>query len=130
VCWGFAIKPTQEAADQSGWRKGPAGARVSKVDSPSFLPEERRNRQEFRCQFFSGLFCFIVVSGVSQRWEFKNTTKMFYKKNRVEKHLQKKRQARATPWIMASNLHRAQDALSSRTGGKDRRTACKELFFP
>jgi hypothetical protein len=27
------------------------------------------------------LFCFIAFSGVSQRWEFKNTTKMFYKKS-------------------------------------------------
>ena len=31
---------------------------------------------------------------------------------------------------MASNLHRAQDTLSSRTGGKDRRMHAKKLFFP
>jgi hypothetical protein len=31
----------------------------------------------------------IAFSGVFQRWEFKNTTKPFYKTNRVEKFLQK-----------------------------------------
>jgi hypothetical protein len=35
----------------------------------------QKNRQEFRCQFFLDLFGFIAFSGVSQRWEFKNTTK-------------------------------------------------------
>jgi hypothetical protein len=28
------------------------------------------------------------------------------------------------------NLHRAQDPLSSRTGGKERRVHAKKLFFP
>jgi hypothetical protein len=35
-------------------------------------------------------FGFIAFSGVSQRWEFKNTTKNVLQKNRVEKFLQKK----------------------------------------
>jgi hypothetical protein len=34
------------------------------------------------------LFCFIAFSGVSQRWEFKNTQKTFCNKHRVEKFLQ------------------------------------------
>jgi hypothetical protein len=38
-----------------------------------------KNRQKFRCQFFLDLFRFIAVSGVSQRWEFKNTTFFFAK---------------------------------------------------
>jgi hypothetical protein len=38
---------------------------------------------------FSRFFGFIAFSGVSQRWELKNTTIFFYKKNRVEKFLQK-----------------------------------------
>jgi hypothetical protein len=37
----------------------------------------------------SDYFGFVAVSGVSQRWEFRNTTKKFCKKNRVEKFLQK-----------------------------------------
>jgi hypothetical protein len=48
-----------------------------KVHVENFSP---KNRQKFRCQFFRDLFCFIAVSGVSQRWEFKNATKMFCKK--------------------------------------------------
>jgi hypothetical protein len=35
----------------------------------------RKKRQQFQCQFFLDFFGFIAVSGVSQRWEFKNTTK-------------------------------------------------------
>jgi hypothetical protein len=35
----------------------------------------------FRCQFFLDFFGFIAVSGVSQRWEFKNTTKTRLKIN-------------------------------------------------
>jgi hypothetical protein len=31
--------------------------------------------QKFRCQFFLDFFCFIAFSGVSQRREFKHTTK-------------------------------------------------------
>jgi hypothetical protein len=38
------------------------------------------NRQNFRYQLFLDFFCFIAFSGVSWRWEFKNTTKKFYKK--------------------------------------------------
>jgi hypothetical protein len=45
------------------------------------------NRQKFRCQVFLGFFGFIAFSGVSQRWEFKNTTKTF----RVDLFLQKNR---------------------------------------
>jgi hypothetical protein len=40
-----------------------------------------KNRQKFRCQFFFDFFCFIAVSGVSQRWEFKNTTKKIQNKS-------------------------------------------------
>jgi hypothetical protein len=48
-----------------------------------------KKRQKCRCQFFLDFFCFIAFSGVSQRWEFKNTTKNRFAKNRVEKFLQK-----------------------------------------
>jgi hypothetical protein len=41
---------------------------------------------------FLDFFCFIAFSNVSQRWEFKNTTKNVFQKNRVEKFLQKIRQ--------------------------------------
>jgi hypothetical protein len=41
--------------------------------------------KNFDVSFSSIFFCFIAFSGVSQRWEFNNTTK----KNRVEKFLQK-----------------------------------------
>jgi hypothetical protein len=37
----------------------------------------------------------FVFSGVSQRWEFKNTTKNVLQKNRIEKFLQKNRQNRS-----------------------------------
>jgi hypothetical protein len=45
---------------------------------------------------FPRLFCFIAVSGVSQRWELKKYYKNYYKKtfckiNRVEKFLQNSR---------------------------------------
>jgi hypothetical protein len=55
---------------------------LQKVHVENFF---QKNRQKFRCQFFLDFFCFIAVSGVSQRWEFKNTTKMFCKTSRVEK---------------------------------------------
>jgi hypothetical protein len=36
----------------------------------------QKNRQTFRCQVFLDFFFgFLAFSGVSQRWEFKNTTK-------------------------------------------------------
>jgi amino acid transporter len=41
--------------------------------------------------FSSIFFCFIAFSGVSQRWEFKNTTKNILRKTSVEKFLQKNR---------------------------------------
>jgi hypothetical protein len=45
----------------------------------------QNNRQKFRCQVFLDFLCLIAFSGVSQRWEFKNTkknivSKSFYKK--------------------------------------------------
>jgi hypothetical protein len=51
----------------------------------------KTKRQNFDVSF--DLFCFIAFSGVSQRWELKNTTKNVLQKNRVEKLLQKNRQA-------------------------------------
>jgi hypothetical protein len=50
----------------------------------------QKNQQKFCCQVFLAFFCFIAFSGVSLRWEFKNThKKTFYKKHCVEKFLQK-----------------------------------------
>ena len=49
----------------------------------------QNNRQKLRCQCFLDFLCFIAFSGFSQRWEFKNATKTFCKKYRVEKCLQK-----------------------------------------
>jgi hypothetical protein len=51
----------------------------------------------FRCQFFLDFFGFIAFSGVSQRWESKNTTKNVLQKNRVEKFLQKKSKTNFLP---------------------------------
>jgi hypothetical protein len=48
--------------------------------------------QKLRCQFSLDFFGFIAFSDVSQRWEFKNTTKNSSQKNGVEKVLQKSRQ--------------------------------------
>jgi hypothetical protein len=45
--------------------------------------------QNVGVNFSSTLFCFIAFSGVSQRWEFKSTTKNVLPKNCVEKFLQK-----------------------------------------
>jgi hypothetical protein len=50
-----------------------------------------KNRQKFRCHFFLGFFCFVAFPGVSQRWEFKDTTKNVLETDRVEKFLQKNR---------------------------------------
>jgi hypothetical protein len=36
---------------------------------------------DVRCQFFLDFFGFIAFSGVSQRWEFRNTRKNLKKKN-------------------------------------------------
>jgi hypothetical protein len=41
----------------------------------------QKNRQNFRCQFFRDFFL-IAFSGLSPRWEFKNTQKEFLQKNR------------------------------------------------
>jgi hypothetical protein len=49
----------------------------------------QKNRQKFRCQFSLDFFGCIAFSGVSQRWEFKNTTKNVWQKNHVEEFLQK-----------------------------------------
>jgi hypothetical protein len=56
--------------------------------SKTFLPYEKKSTK-ISLSAFPRLFLFIAVSGVSQRWDFKNTTKTFCKKNRVEKFLQK-----------------------------------------
>jgi hypothetical protein len=49
---------------------------------------------------------FIAFSGVSQRWEFKNTTKKrFLSKNRAEKFLQKNRQKSQTEFLSILFTH-------------------------
>jgi hypothetical protein len=52
---------------------------LQKVHVENFSQNFDKN---FRCQFFLDFFCFIAFSGVSQRWEFKNTTKNVLQKNR------------------------------------------------
>jgi hypothetical protein len=47
--------------------------------------------ENFDDSFSSFFVCFIAVSGVSQQWDFKNTTKNVLQKNRVEKLLRKNR---------------------------------------
>jgi hypothetical protein len=63
----------------------------SKTPSTYFCKKSRSKAfpkkigKNFDVRFSSTFFCFIAFSGVSQRWEFKNTQKTFYKKHRVEK---------------------------------------------
>jgi hypothetical protein len=55
----------------------------------------RKNRPKFGCQFFLGVVCFIAFSGVSQRWEFKSTTKNVLQKvvsKSFDQKIEKKKQ--------------------------------------
>jgi hypothetical protein len=52
----------------------------------------QKNRQISMSVFLRFFVCFVVFSGVSQRWEFNGTTKNVLPKNRAEKFLPKKRQ--------------------------------------
>jgi hypothetical protein len=54
------------------------------------FPFPKKDAQNFDAVFPRLFFCFIAFSGVSQRREFKNTTKKRFEKNRVEKFLPKK----------------------------------------
>jgi hypothetical protein len=45
----------------------------------------QRNRQKIRCQGFLDFFCFVAFLVVSQRWEFKNTSKNVLQTDCVKK---------------------------------------------
>jgi hypothetical protein len=49
----------------------------------------------FGCQFFLDFFCFVAFSGVSKRWELKNTTKTFYKNKSCRKVFTKNKSAKS-----------------------------------
>jgi hypothetical protein len=48
---------------------------------------------------FTRFFCVIAFSGVSQRWEFKSTTKKVLQKNRVEKFYKKSTRKSETDFL-------------------------------
>jgi hypothetical protein len=81
--------------------KGSSKTRLKKLQtakSPCRKPFPRKfseNRQKLRCQFFLNFFgfiklTFIAFSGVTWRWEFKNTTKNVLQKTSCRKVFTKK----------------------------------------
>jgi hypothetical protein len=51
----------------------------TKTSMPKLVSQ--KNDKTSRCLFFLDFLCFIAFSGVSQRWEFKKTTKSVLQKN-------------------------------------------------
>jgi hypothetical protein len=62
------------------------------------------------CQFFLGFFCFIAFSGVSQRWEFKYTTKNFLQRQKIVskgfcKKIDKRSKTDPPPWRFFDHVY-------------------------